>query len=104
MLFSGGGRRWVQRWSGCRQPGPGGSGGARVVGPSGGARARAPPAGAVPVPAAAASSVLVLVLAPEGEVDPHERLLLLLADGLVGHDRAGQVGRAGGGSRIPAWT
>src|SRR5580692_297560 len=31
-------------------------------------------------------AVLVLVLAPEGEVDPHEGLLLLLADGLVGHD------------------
>src|SRR3984957_5328445 len=37
---------------------------------------------------------LVLVLAPEGEVDPDEGLLLLLADRLVGHDGPGQVRRA----------
>ena len=46
--------------------------------------------------AAAAACLLVLVLAAEGEVDAHQRLLLLLADGLVGHDGPGQVGRAVG--------
>ncbi len=40
--------------------------------------------------------LLVLELAAEGEVDADQRLLLLLADGLVGHDRPAQVGRAFG--------
>src|SRR5580704_4229226 len=41
-------------------------------------------------------AALVLVVTPEREVDANERLLLLLADRLVGHDGAGQVGGAGG--------
>jgi len=45
-----------------------------------------------------------LVLSAEGQVDLDQRLFLLLADVAVGEDLAGEVRRAEGASRMPAWT